>query len=677
MLGLALGVVLSVSAVSQQPAGSVRDSAAMALLQAARARRVQVDRRITAYRADVTERVSAGLRVVARERLMFRRDLAARIDWTRDTVRLEVVGAREVLPPIRAGEEVPAGLDEYAAHLAFDPPGRMLLPLDNTLVDPLDPDARPEYRYATGDTMEIRLESGRTVRLLELRVEPRRPDPSLVSGSFWFDESTFDLARMVVRPAADQRFGGRFFTLAARATLDRVTVEYALWDLTWWLPRRIEAEGSVQFGTFATVPMSYSRVYGGYSIDADSVGGPVEDLCRPPFRMVIRAGGGGATIAADPTDCDRAFEVSVADSAALLDAPALPPSVWKDVEGPALERPPVLPEPPWQFFAPRFAVPIGGFRYNRVEGFSPAVQAVLPLGRADLETEARMGTADQRFRWSVGLARNRDGGQLAVRAYSRLAVVQPEIAALSLPASIGTFVFGHDHGDYYRTRGIELGGFRLPHGGPGYRWRVFAERQKDAGKFTDFSIARLLDDTLQFRPATEVAEADQVGADVRIDLTGGLDPTGFQWGAIADVELSAGTFDYVRPSLLVRAITPLGPLRMLAEAQAGYSGGTVPPQRLWLMGGRVFVRGYTPATLRGDAFWRARAELSTGRPVARPSIFGDLAWAGPRDAFRASRPLASVGAGVSLMDGLFRMDLARALRAPTGWEFHFWFNAPL
>jgi len=57
--------------------------------------------------------------------------------------------------------------------------------------------------------------------------------------------------------------------------------------------------------------------------------------------------------------------------------------------------------------------------------------------------------------------------------------------------------------------------------------------------------------------------------------------------------------------------------------------------------------------------------------------FSDIGWAGPRDAFTRGRPLIGSGVGASLLDGLVRMDLSRALRAPTGWRFDLYFDGRL
>ncbi len=695
MTVLAVAGVLAV----QDPADAYRDAQARDLVEAARVRRRTVDVAIERYRAEVRERISAGLRAAGQERLVYRRESAARIDWRRDgPVQVDVIGAREAIPPALDGIQVPESLQSYMGHLAFDPVGgEVLLPLDSRAIrHPLAEGAESTYRYTSGDTTEIRLADGRVIQLVELRIEPRRGAPELITGSFWFDSGTHDLVRMVFRPAASRPLGG-VFALSAAATLDRVTIEYGLWDLVWWMPRRIWAEGSVRLGSLARAPLSYEREYADYTVEGDSMrlGEPAEAVsrrpCRPRFSMAIRVGRPPDSTRRRPappdttrTPCDREFLVTVpTDSAGLLYSSALPPSIW--IDGPAIvtaaERAAaadaVLPEPPWQIGPKRLALPIGGLRYNRVEGLSPQLAGALELGRASLEGSVRMGTADRVLNADVGLIRRTGGVELGVRAYRRLAVIDPSVS-VGLGASASALIFGSDNGDYYRARGVELTGRHRPATGPDLDWRFFAERQRSAPANTDFNLRHLVDEDFAFRPTIAASPATQYGASARLDLASGLYPGGWTWGLVFDAEAAVGTFDYVRPAILGRVTGPVaaGLLGML-EVEGGIAAGSLPPQRHWLLGGVAKMRAVDPATLNGDAFWRARAELATAGPRTRLVVFNDWGWAGSRDRIAHGRPLVSVGVGVTFLDGLVRIDLARALRAPVEWGFHPRFNAPL
>jgi hypothetical protein len=58
-------------------------------------------------------------------------------------------------------------------------------------------------------------------------------------------------------------------------------------------------------------------------------------------------------------------------------------------------------------------------------------------------------------------------------------------------------------------------------------------------------------------------------------------------------------------------------------------------------------------------------------------LFSDAGWAGARDGRNFDPPLLSAGVGASFLDGLVRFDVARALRAPTGWRVDLYLDAAL
>jgi hemolysin activation/secretion protein len=125
-------------------------------------------------------------------------------------------------------------------------------------------------------------------------------------------------------------------------------------------------------------------------------------------------------------------------------------------------------------------------------------------------------------------------------------------------------------------------------------------------------------------------------------------------------------------------MTPLGPRDAGAiELAAGTSTGRVPIQSYWYLGGPGTLRGYDGAATTGDAYWRARAEIANRWPAARVVLFSDVARADLRERLSLANPLASVGVGVSFLDGLFRIDLARAIKTPTGWRLDIYSDAAL
>ena len=75
---------------------------------------------------------------------------------------------------------------------------------------------------------------------------------------------------------------------------------------------------------------------------------------------------------------------------------------------------------------------------------------------------------------------------------------------------------------------------------------------------------------------------------------------------------------------------------------------------------------------RRSPTWAARAEVATQLPAFRAALFYDVAWAGDTGRFLDGQPLASVGVGGSLVDGLLRIDLARGVLRGSGWRAHFY-----
>ena len=100
-------------------------------------------------------------------------------------------------------------------------------------------------------------------------------------------------------------------------------------------------------------------------------------------------------------------------------------------------------------------------------------------------------------------------------------------------------------------------------------------------------------------------------------------------------------------------------------------------QRGWYVGGPRTLRGYDPRVLGGESFGRIRAEFAKTASFGAVSLFSDAAWAGDRRAIDLDEALYSIGVGVSLLDGLLRLDGARGLRDPKGFRLDFYLDAIL
>ena len=117
-----LALAFTAGPVFGQSSSAYLDSAAQQLVEKARQRRQVADLSVQRYQALSRERISVGLRGLRRDRLMYRREVAGRIDWTRSgPARIEVLGAREAIPVAERGVKLPSDLASFMPHLAFDP----------------------------------------------------------------------------------------------------------------------------------------------------------------------------------------------------------------------------------------------------------------------------------------------------------------------------------------------------------------------------------------------------------------------------------------------------------------------------------------------------------------------------------------------------------------------------
>jgi hypothetical protein len=712
---------------AQGAADAYVNEEARELVRLARLRRDAVDRRIEAYTTTARERMSVGLRAGIAEKLLFRRETVTDIAWERDgPVRLNVRAAREVVPPANARAHVPAALSDYVPHLAFDPfDSEMLLRFDTTSIrHPLSDGSEAHYRFQAGDTTVIRLPDGRSVRLRELRVLPRRHDPRLVNGSFWLDAATHAVVQAYFKLARpydadldpDSDVPGILKPL--RADVDFFAIEYGLWELRWWLPRLLAVQGFVQVSR-VRMPLAYERTYEAYTVRGDTAGPLIANdttsrPCRPRVSFSIQVGTGDpppdsvrraredsaraaraarraeAGDTATVEECDREFFVTTAPDAVLLNSPELPPTAYEgDVElipeeelRAIVERVRSLPGVPWSIRPPRLEWGWRGpglVRYNRVEGLSLGARLLFDLGPATLATEGRIGLADREPRGEVAFERRGENVHTRAAAYRRLATATVSTNPHGTFASLGALLLGRDEAEFFDARGGEIV-VRPPESRmQWYDVRLYAERQRPVERNTDFSIAHLIDSEQRFRENFTADAADQLGALLRLRAALGLDPASPQLAAELSLGGETGDYDIARPEALIRAGAPLlFGLHLGVEAAAGTVEGTaIPAQALWRLGGAATLRGYDGGSVVGERYWRTRAELARGVQAARVALFSDMAWAGSRNTFESDGALLSAGAGLSLLGGLVRLDLARALRSPTGWKLHFYFNGVL
>jgi len=334
-----------------------------------------------------------------------------------------------------------------------------------------------------------------------------------------------------------------------------------------------------------------------------------------------------------------------------------------------------LPVAPWQFSArpPRW----GLARYNRIEALSLGARGEIDLGRLRVDGTGRIATSNWALDFEGGLVRENASTRVRLAGYYRLAAVDPTARSLGIGNSLNALLLGRDDGDYFRGTGADLTispPVTLPQR---FTVRLYAEQQRPVSKETDASLPHLFHKDHFFRDNIIANSADQVGAAITFRTQRGLDPEHNRWSADVTVDGGVGDFEFVRASSTLRITAPLGRLAGAAEFGGGISAGRVPVQSYWYLGGPGTMRGYDGNARSGDAFWRGRFELANQLPAARLVLFTDVGGAGPRDHLSIAKSLAAVGLGASFLDGLVRIDVARALRSPQGWRVDFYSDAAL
>ncbi|MFI5232675.1 MAG: hypothetical protein ACHQSE_09205 [Gemmatimonadales bacterium] len=503
-----------------------------------------------------------------------------------------------------------------------------------------------------------------------------------------------------------------------KVDISAITMEYGFYNQRFWLPRTQSLEGEAQV-SFMRVPVTLEQRFKYESVNAlaaplpipprrvslvtalrdslDSAGTPAvlrDSLVRVAVRVRAKE-----LQAQHDHDCattgmystlQRRYEgtVSVAiripcDSTKLVNSPDLPASIYDkgdEIFGTS-ERDELTKaltfglQPAWGPQPVTFDWGLSKTRYNRVEGFSTGVSVTSALGAGYTGTvDARGSLADRQLNGEASLSRTDGRSTVTGTIYRRLAVMTDFGTPLSFGASIPALLYARDEGAYYRTWGAEISG-TTPRWGT-LTWRLFGEQQWKADVNTRWTLFGGGNDSRFIaNPAAE--QAREFGGALQLHSSAGLDPAGFRLLSDVRVEGAGGDLSYARGLVEETASHSLGSLLAGSlTASAGYSGGTLPVQRLFYLGGLQTVRGQTALTAAGNAFWLARAEIGTSNPASRGIVFADLGWAGDRNAWRMpGRPLSGAGVGWSFLDGLVRLDLARGIYPSRQWRFDSYLEA--
>ncbi|MDQ2667847.1 MAG: hypothetical protein M3Z05_17790 [Gemmatimonadota bacterium] len=672
-----------------------------------------------------------GFTKFGRDRLAFRTEQATHVRWRRGVgAYIDVTGSRTVVPI--AGKSAHVHMDGDISPIPYFPGSETLwigsgasrgtVDENEGIIHPLAEGAEAYYTYATGDSVTFRMPDGKAIRLRELRVRPRTPKWNLAVGSLWFDLSGGQLVRaayrmsvpMDIKAVAEEDDSTSFGDVPAimkpmlfpmTASVSAIGVEYGLYHGRFWLPRVQVLEGGASM-SFVRVPFKleqkfeYDNVNGGEKLAAivvppdsgrrrngtevgvtvgpESASDSVRKARRTSRRKAACDSSGMITTVRQSRSNPNPVMVRVpCDSLKLANSPDLPASIYdKGDEVFSSEEMDALVSQALSMgaqsdFAPQ---PVQGqlenLRYNRVEGLSIGGRLDQTLGAGySLFATGRLGIADLEPNVELNASRSDLQRTLSVTAYNRLTSASDWGRPFGLGASISAFLFGRDEGFYYRASGVELGSSPDQPGTSALTWSLFAEQERTARQKTTFSLARVVHGST-FEPNLEAHRAVYLGGRTRRVSTFGLDPQGFRLFSDARLESAwADTGAYGRAALDLTASHGIGNGAAALTLAAGSSVGVMPTQRFWYLGGTQTVRGQRPGLEAGNAFWLGRAELAQGVGVVRPVVFADLGWAGDRGSWsKIGVPMSGAGAGMSIMDGLIRFDVARGINPERHWR---------
>jgi hypothetical protein len=694
-------------------ASAFKDSRARDLLIRAREARLVQDSTLTAYDASAYERVSVGMgfKRIGRDRLLMRAERATHVMWQRDKGALvEVKGQRSAFPMIEGVGNGDVNLC-CGGDIPYSP-GRETLWIgsglakadvsEDEIIHPLAAGAEAYYTYASGDSVSFQLPGGQRIELRELLIRPRQPKWNVAVGSLWFDVSTAHLVRAVYRMAQEMDIMAvaketsedtknpeddiprwvKPMIMPMKAMVSAITVEYGLHEGRFWLPRAQTIEGDAQV-SFMHIPFKLEQRFTYASVNGTdpmpdlviAVGDTARDSVshaarRDRRRSECKDGTERVRTQYRSNETLRIRVVTPCDSVALAHSPELPKSIYDDGEAlfGSAERDALVSEALTLGAQPEFAPQRADIsyglpytRFNRIEGFSTAIAADQVLGGGySAHALFRLGAADLSPNGEVSLDRTDGRRTIGVGVYRRLAAANDWGDPLGFSSSLSALFFGRDEGFYYRTWGAELKGQKDY--GLINTWRLFAEQQFDATVQTEFSIAHP-SGVKGILTNIDAVNGKIIGLALGHHSSFGLDPHGFR--ALTDIKLegAAGTFDYSRGSVQTTLSHGLGhAVDGALTLGGGTSGGQLPIQKQFFLGGVQTVRGQRAGAAIGDAFWMTSVELGTGWPGFRKIVFGDLGWAGSRTNFsHPGRPLSGAGIGASFMDGLIRVDVAKGI----------------
>ncbi|MGD2216678.1 MAG: BamA/TamA family outer membrane protein [Gemmatimonadales bacterium] len=699
------------------------------IVELARRHHNRPDSTLINYRSRLNTLVSAAFSSdpLAPAKLLVASELASSVSWERGGgLQVEMLGQRYVTS---FGPEAEAGLDFSRPWFVATAPGDSLRLLggieipNRAAVHPFAQGAERYYNYQLGDTVTLYV-ADRQVDLVEVRVTPTRGDEALVVGSVWVDRATGDVGGMQIRfvgrrlwddEEGDAEWANRILSVSA-------TMQQGLWEQRYWLPHHQEVELMVRIpfiGNFA-LPIIFRNEFDRYDINTgESIAWLSPDSMRTgedlsttydegatlylragrrveaadelpdsargreayPRRQTtqIRAGpaGDGWEIIRPPDDSLEAY----AEWAQPLETPAqltLPSAEELERRARALSNEIVGRK----LFVIQWDRLPDLIRYNRVESLALGLAARYDIPRRafwSLGGRASFGFADLQPKARLDIRYEAPRARFELTGYSELHVAAAALSDVkrAFGNSLRALFLGRDDADYYRATGAAL---TLDRRWSWFRGRIALgfEDHTTVERHTDFAIPAIWQDSVfQLNPPADEGTFWRGDGEAIIYLGDWTRPTDRgQLTLGIEVGSGADSLDYVQARAGLEGVVDFWDLASLALlAHGGWSGGDVPLQRLWRLGGIETLRGFTHGSLAGESYWTGRLELAQIRPIWRPVIFADFGWAGNGSDWPGGGStddiLWSVGGGVSLLNGFFRAELVSPKFEQVWFEMYF------
>ena len=432
-------------------------------------------------------------------------------------------------------------------------------------LSPVGPDA---YDFALGDTTTIALPE-REVRVVALRVRPKRFDLPRIVGTLYLDVETADLVRLT-------------FDFTPRAYLDpqledvSVVLDNALWEKRYWLPYRQEIEIRRR-ATWLDVP-ARGIIRGRWEID------------NYVFNLGLAASWfAGDEITFLPKAERDSFPWAGALSAAIQD-------VAEPVRQNDLERVRAQAE---AIAGRRALTGLKAHRLgvrgvsdllhaDRVEGLAAGAGVVLRGGgeRRELRALASYGFGDGRAKGTLTAVDREGRGALEAGVYREVRDVSDWPVIAPLLNSFSSQEFGDDFGDYYLAEGGHLSYRR----GIGVRGEWSATVGRESIGSLGIAVAPA-NGTFRPNPPLGGRSVDLLQLAVQRRSEGFAVRHDLHVEALLEGGRVDGGATYLRLSGAGHVLVPTGSSRLLVRVQGGVASAALPPHRAFVLGGRGTLLG--------------------------------------------------------------------------------------